>query len=254
MATASAADKRRILAEIARTQSHRKDSPTGRTLKLTLIGILIPAFVLVLFWGISFFSTPCQVLQVRALVKEQILELEKVGRNEAPLSYSNSGFGKMMEPVRGMSPEIRQQAAREMGRLFQARENAELNSYFAMPAAKRATELDRRIKGEEERRKARDTERAMSANRPQASPPATRSIGKGNSGADGGAVQAPVAGNNSSGGRPSGRRSGTEESRNVRSKQRIDSTTPEERSRQAEYWRAMELRRTQLGLGSGRGR
>jgi len=250
MDTASVADKRRVLAEMARTQSHRKDSPTGRTLKWTGIGIFILVFGLVLFWRSGFFSTAKQVLQVRALVKEQILELEKVGRNEAPLTYGNTGFGKMMEPVQGMSAEIRQQAFHEMRRLFRARENAELNSYFAMPAAKRATELDRRIKAEEERRKARDAERAMSANRPQASPPATQSVGKGNSGA----AQAPIAGNDLGGGRPSGGRSGTEESRNVRSKKRIDSTTPEERSRQAEYRRAMEQRRTQLGLGNGRGR
>jgi hypothetical protein len=128
----------------------------------------------------------------------------------------------------------REQARAEIGRLFEARETAEVESYFALPPDRRAAELERRIKAEEERRQAREAERsqrtAESGGRP-GGPPGARG-----------------------GGPPPGgrRRDGSEEGRNARSKQYLDKTSAESRARRTEYRRAKDQRRIQLGLAPRR--
>ena len=61
-----------------------------------------------------------------------------------------------------------------------------------------------------------------------------------------------ASGNSTSGGRPSGgpTSGGSEESRNKWRKDMIDRTSPEQRADYIEYRRAMDQRRTQLGLPS----
>lgn len=233
----STAEKRRAVAALAAERDAR--GSRSRTLKRCLAVLL--ALLLIAFpslWALGFFSSPRAVAEVRQLVDRQVLEYERIARGEVPYESAPS-FGPMMEKMRDLPREQREQVGPEMGRLFQARERAELASYFRLPPADRQAELDRRIKAEEERRKAWQAEREK-RNQQQA--------GAGGPGGDRGGDRGG-GGANTGGGRPGGGR--TEEGRNDRSKRRIDQSTPEQRAQATEYRRAMDVRRTQLGLPAG---
>jgi len=197
------------------------------------------------------------------MVDEQIVELQKVARNEAPLTYNDTGFRQSWERMRDMPPEVRQKAREEMDRLFQAREQAEQRSYFAMPPQQRQQELDRRIKAEQARRQQRGNRSRGNGGNGGQGGQGNRPAGGQARGTNGGAAQANAAGSPRSagggqsggaGGRPAGTRGGSDEARTARSKRRIDSTDPDERAQNAEYRRLMDLRRQQMGLTPGRGR
>lgn len=239
MATASSFDRRRALAALARERDAGRSS--ARTIGWVVTGLLLLALlVLGGLWLAGFFGVAPEVREIRGLVDEQIVELRRVARNEAPLSYESPGFGAVLDRVRDLPPEVRREAGREVGRLFEARERAEMESFFNMPPERRQAELDRRIQAEEARRKAREAERARreTARAAQAGGPAG-----GGGGPPGGPPPA----------RPRGR-SSTEDERNARSKSRIDRSSPDERARRTEYRRAIDERRTQLGLPSQGGR
>jgi len=195
-------------------------------------------------WVTGFFRVPPELAAVRAAIDEEVGRLRLVARNEAPLSFDGGSFEAVFDTVRQVPRAHRLAAQREMGRLFEARETAEVDSFFGLPPDRRTAEIDRRIKAEEERRQAwaaararRDAERAAGPRREQAG------IGPTDTGTGG----AP-----SSRGGPSRRSDGTEESRNARAKQRIDKSTAESRARRLEYRRLIEQRRIQLGLAGGR--
>ena len=276
MATGSAADKRLFLARLAEARDSSEGGPRKRLLSRTaaaLVGVTVLALLGV--WMSGVFSTPKELLEIRTVVDEQIDQLQKVARNEAPLTYNDTGFRQVWERMRDMSPEVREQAREEMARLLRAREQAEQRSYFAMPPQERQKELDRRIQAEEARRKAWQQQRA---NRNRGTGGNGRQGGaggqdgqgnrapggQGRGGANGGAAQANAtgtpaarggaAGGGQGGGRPAATRGGSDEARTARSKRRIDSTDPDERAQNAEYRRQMDLRRQQLGISPGRGR
>jgi hypothetical protein len=249
--------RRQALADMAR--SRRAEGSTGRWVRRIAAGVIVLAVISwAILWLLGFFSTPKEVLAVRALVDGQVAELERVARNEVPLSYEGGSFGAMFETMRQVPEAYRDQARAEMGRLFAARERAEIDSFFAMPPAQRQAELDRRIQAEDARRRAwqaerasreasRGTEAARGGGRP--------AEGGGRPGAGGprGGVQAGGSprGQTVSAGPPGQRgrgRSRTEESRNMRSKWRIDRSTAESRARRTEYRRAKDQRRIELGV------
>jgi len=275
MATVSTAEKRVFLARLAEARDSSEGGPKKRLLARVAVAIVIMALLALLgLWISGFFSAPKELVEIRTMVNEQIVQLQKVARNEAPLTYNDTGFRQSWERMRDMPPEVREQAREEMERLFQAREQAEQRSYFAMPPQERQKELDRRIKAEEARRQAWQQRRA-NGNRGnggngrqggaggQGGQSNNASGGQGRGGATGGAAQANAAGSprtagggqgGGSGGRPTGTRGGSDEARTARSKRRIDSTDPDERAQNAEYRRLMDVRREQLGITPGRGR
>jgi hypothetical protein len=237
---ATVSSRRQALADLAR--SRRAEGSTGRLIRRTAVGVILAALIgWIVLWLLGFFSTPKEVLAVRALVDGQVAELERVARNEAPLSYEGGSFGAMFETMRQVPEAYRDQARAEMGRLFAARERAEIDSFFAMPPAQRQAELDRRIQAEDARRRAWQAERA------------SREASRGG-GPRGGDSQAagtrggppPAAGPPSSGGRRRG--DGTEDSRNMRRKSRLDRSTAESRARRTEYRRLKDQRRIELGI------
>ena len=239
-----ASDRRRALADLVREGGGERSS--GGLLRRTAIGLIVAALLaLLLAWLCGFFSVPREVLEIRGLVDGEIVELRKVARNEAPLTYDSAAYGAVFDRVRDLPPDLRRQAGREVGRLFAAREQAEMDSYFNLPPERRQAELDRRIKADEDRRKAREAARAERESQRPAQPAGPPTAG-GPGGPPGGA-----------GGPPTGRgrgRSTTEDERNARSKSRIDRSSPDERARRTEYRRAIDERRTQLGLPTRGGR
>jgi len=231
-ATVSA--RREALSELVR--SRRGSGLTGPLVRWLAVGfVALCLAALAGLWLAGYFSTPREVLAVRAAVDGQVAELEKMSRGEVPFGEGSQSFGPIMQAMRDVPEQYRDQARGEMGRLFEAREAAEVNSYFAVPPEQRAAELDRRIKEEEARRARWEADRDR------------RMAGRGGPQAGGGSPQA--AAQAGAGAAPSRRRGdGSEESRNDRSKQRLDQTSAASRARSTEYRRAKDQRRIQLGL------
>jgi hypothetical protein len=230
--TATVSARRQALAEFARSQ---RSSWLSGWLRPAAIGIVgLGLLGLAVLWLLGFFSSPREVLAVRAAVDGQMAELERMARGEVPYGEGSASFAPVMQAMRDVPEQYREQARREMGRLFEARERAEVSSYFAIPPERRAAELDRRIKEEESRRARWQAERDR------------RTTDRG----DGSAARGPQA----AGGRQGGaggqprQRDRSEEGRNTRSKQRLDRSTADARARSTEYRRAKDQRRIQLGL------
>lgn len=270
MAITSAREKRLFLARLAEARDASQGGRQGRTgvgrtgmlvLLVLLVMLTLALAALLWLWTSGFFTTPKAVLEIRAMVDEQIVQLERVARNEALLPHDTSIFREGISRVRDMDPGVRAQVRSEMDRLGRARDKAELQSYFALPPKERRDELDRRIKAEESRRQA-SQQRASQKSSSQNSSRGGSGQGSGSGSGSGtrGSPQAASAGA-PAGARPAGaggagppRPGGTEEERNARRKQRLDTSSPEARAQGAEYRRAMAARRQQLGLVSGRGR
>ena len=86
-------EKRLLLARLAEAQDSARGGPKRRALKRTAAVLVLVALVVALMlWLSSFFSTPKEVLEIRAMVDEQLGQLQKVARNEAPLTYDSSNF------------------------------------------------------------------------------------------------------------------------------------------------------------------
>jgi hypothetical protein len=242
MATASAADKRRLLADLATSRRGGRGAFLGRVAGALGVGV---AVLFVILWLAGWFSGPRSVREVRGLVDEQIAILERVARNETPMMEAS--FAPVFERMRDMPREYREQVRGDLGRLFAAREAAEINSFFTLPPAERQAELDRRIRAEQARRQSREAGRG----------PGSGGRGPGDSGDRwGGRAEGGPGGGNpqAGGGTPPGPRrgGGTEEDRNLRRKASIDRTTPEQRARRAEYRRVLQERREQLAASGGR--
>ena len=249
-------EKRILLARLADARDSARGGPKRRALIRAVVALVIVAIVVCLIlWFLGFFSTPKEVLEIRTMVDEQIGQLQKVARNEAPLTYDTANFRQNWDRMRAMPPEVRDQVRNEMERLFRAREKAERQSYFAMPPQERQKELDRRIQAEQTRRQARQQRGNQNGgNSPNAGLGQSGPGGRGGNARGGGGGAPAGGGGGPAGGRPGGGRGGSEDARNARSKQRIDATSPEDRAQSVEYRRAMDARRQQLGLSPGRGR
>lgn len=266
MASATLDDRRRALRDFAARQDQA--AAGGRFGRRLLAGVVILAVIVAfLLWMFGFFSTPPAIAELKTLVDGQVAEYARAARGEVPFD-SVAGFGAIADKMRELPREYRAQAGQQMSRLGQARERAEMASYFRLAPAERQAELDRRIKADEERRKQWQTERqkrdaARAASGQQAS--VTGNGGQGRDGTGGGrSPGGGTAGPGGSGARPGGQQGGgapgggrptsSEEARNDRSKRRIDRSSPEERAQRTEYRRAIETRRSQLGLTGDGGR
>lgn len=273
MATASM-NRRQAVAAMA--ADRRREGAGARFWKRAGIALAVLALLTLFFlWAFGAFSTPAEVRAVQQAVDQQVAELDRMARGEIPYD-PGGGTSAVFETMRNMPEGYRDQARQQMGRLFEARERAEMASYFATPGPQRQAEMDRRIKAEEERRR---QWRAEWANRDQnqggnaggrGGPPGNAMAG-GPGGPGGGGPGGPgggwggrgggpggggPGGGPGGGGPPGGGRGGTrtEEGRNDRSKQRLDRTSPEQRAQSTEYRRAKEARRQELGLSGGGGR
>lgn len=235
----SQADRRRMVAALAADRDER--AAGSRMARRAAVLALILLCLLALFRGMGLFSAPRAVADVERLVDQQVAEYARVARGEVPFTSAPS-FGAVRDKLRDVPREYREQVGEQLGRLWEARERAETASYFQLPPAQRQAELDRRIKAEEARKRAREAEREERG-RPQAA----SGTQAGNGGPGG--QQGPGGGGPGSAGQGGPVSvSRTEDGRNERIKRRIDRSTPEERSMRAEYRRAMDARRLQLGL------
>jgi hypothetical protein len=129
---------------------------------------------------------------------------------------------QMREEFRNVPEDVRDRMFEDRRRQWEAREQKELNDFFALAPAQQIAEIDEDIKEEEERRKRWEQRRAERGNR------------QGN--AQGG-----------QGGRGGGNRGAGRDSLERR-KSYLDNTSPTSRAQRSEYRRMREERRKQLGL------
>lgn len=237
----------------AMERDSRKSAGAGTWLKRGGAAAAVVVLLLLVWgWTAGWFSTPRQVAEVRGVINQQIADLDKVARGEVPYDGGpdmRKVFGSMRDLPEGMRDRVRG----DIGRLMEASERAQVNSYFLLPPAQRQAELDRRLKAEQDRRKQFAAGRG---GRGQGGPPGAANAqkgagqkngggpGGGGSGGPGGGGGRPGGGGGGGGGGPRG---GSEEDRNNRRKTALDNTDPEQRSRRAEYRRQMEERRQQNG-------
>jgi hypothetical protein len=269
---ATAAGRREALAELVRDRQQASGDSRRRLARIAGMVAAVAALIGLVIWLFGPARTPPELRAVQAAVDAEMARLAAVARNEQPFD-GDSGMGTIMQQMRTVPREQREQAWREMGRLYEARETAAVNSFFALPAAERQAELDRRIRAEDERRQAREA--AWAAARERASARSGERGGGGRGGERGtnerggserggspwagrssqaGGAGGPQTGGQTTGGggAPAGRGAWTEESRNDRSKSAIDRTSPEQRARRAEYRRLVAERRAQMGQPQGR--
>lgn len=256
MRTMSAGEARRALASMERDS--KPSTGVGTWIKRVLIlAAVVGLLTLVWGWAMGWFSTPARVLEVRAVIDQQIADLDKVSTGQAPYA-GGPDMGKVFGTMRDLPEGMRDQVRRDIGRLMEASERAQVNSFFNLPPAQRQAELDRRIKAEDDRRNqfmAERAKRASGGDRPQGerpqgggAPDARRGGGGGGGGGGG------PGGRGGPGGQGGGgtRRGFSEEDRNNRRKAGLDRTDPGQRARRTEYRRQMEERRQQLGGGGSR--
>ena len=257
MRTLSAAEVRRALAANERSSGAR--TAVGDWLKRGAIAAVVLLLLALLSgWALGWYSTPAQVLDVRAAINDQIAELDKVSKGQTPYS-GGPDMGKVRDSMRNLPEGMRDRVRRDFGRLMEASETAQVNSFFLVPPAQRQAELDRRIKAEDDAWKKRAADRSKGGNRGS-----SRGMA---GGAPAGAPQTggppgggQIASNRGGGGGGPGGGSGgqrgrfSEDDRNNRRKSMLDNSDPEQRGRRAEYRRQMDERRQQSGGGGRPGR
>jgi hypothetical protein len=129
------------------------------------------------------------------------------------------------QKIEALPEHLRPQAERGGGSMFRTAMRARMDAYFNAPPAQRNAVLDRQIDEMEVMRKAFEAAEKVTA-----------AIG----GGGGSTATAPPPGGP--------RRSTNEEERNKFRKGIIDRTSPAERARYVEYWRAVAERREKRGL------
>lgn len=252
MASASAADTRRALRELAAERNGSKKG--GWLIWIVLLALLLALLFGGVGWALGWFTTPKQVAEFKALVDKEVTDLDKMSRGEKPFSESFDSMRPMFEKMRELPREVREE---QMARLIEARSRAEANSYFAVPPQQRDAEMARRLKAEDDRRKQWMQRRQEGgqggppggANRQASSQPNAGRGGPPGGGPPGGGRGGPGGGG---GGPPGGgRRGGTEDSSNARRLAGINRTSPDDRARQTEYRRLRDEARARSGGGGG---
>ena len=247
MVTVSTFNRRRRPAFEASRNGASRSAVNRKRLAVRLLAALALLALLVTggLWAAGVFSDPAEVRALRQAVDEQVARYDQIASGNGSFSGSGDSFGSMFEMMRSVPEGSRDQIRREMGRLFEARERAEINSFFAMSPDQRMNELDRRIRDEDAQREARRAEWAQRQSSGDAQGGSRGPRGGGDAGGRGG----PPGGGSPGRGRG---RSSTEEQRNEWRKQRLDNGSPQGRAQRDEYRRLMRERREQLGLSGGR--
>lgn len=251
MVTVSSFNRRRRPAfEASRNGSSRSSVNKKRLALQVLAGLAVMALLVTgVLWAGGAFSDPAEVRALRSEVDRQVAQYNQVAAGNGSFSGSGGDFGSMFEMMRNVPEGYRDQVRGEMGRLFEARERAEINSFFSMSPDQRMAELDRRIQDEDARREARRqqwAQRQSSGDQPRG--PGGDAGGRGGP-PGGGAAQ----GGSGDRGRGRGRgRPTSDEQRQQWRVSRLDNTSPQGRAQRDEYRRLMRERREQLGLSGGR--
>ncbi len=222
-------------------------SPGTRVARWSAGAVAAVLLVATIAWWLGWFglATDPRLVEIRTLQTEAQRQFAAQGgpNTLAEASAAVAAMNAIREKVESLPEPLRDAARQNGGNFFRSTMRARINAYFALPPAERQGELDRQIKQEELFRQAWEAARSPR----QASGDAAAGAGAAGStaaaGGPGGGAASP--GGPGFGGPPRG---GSEEDRNRWRKNIIDTTSPEQRARYVEYRRAMDARRSQLGL------
>jgi len=249
MVTVSSFNRRRRPAFEASRNGRSRSPVNGKRLALqVLVGLAVMALLVTgVLWAGGAFSDPAEVRALRSEVDRQVAQYDQIAAGNGTFSGSAGDFGSMFEMMRSVPEGYRDQVRGEMGRLFEARERAEINSFFNMSPDQRMAELDRRIQDENAQREARRqqwSQRQSSGDQSRG----PRGDAGGRGGPPGGGAAQGGGGDRGRGrGRPT-----SDEQRQQWRVSRLDNTSPQGRAQRDEYRRLMRERREQLGLSGGR--
>jgi hypothetical protein len=177
------------------------------------------------------------------VVDPRVVEIRKL-REELAAKYPNGAaptdlgaatamateMAIIRQKIEALPEHLRPQAEQGGGTMFRTAMRARINAYFNAPPAQRDAVLDRQIDEMEVMRQAFEAAEKVTA-----------AFGGGGGGSGGASPSATPP----SGGPP---RSTNEEERNKFRKGIIDRTSPAERARYVEYWRAVAERREKRGM------
>jgi hypothetical protein len=213
----------------ARSSAAAADRPAGVGRWLAALAVLAALALLGAWWLGSF----------GAAVDPRVAEIRKQ-REELAAKYPNGAaptnlgaatamateMASIRQKIEALPEHLRPQAEQGGGSMVRTAMRARINAYFNAPPAQRDAVLDRQIDEMEVMRQAFEAAEKVTA-----------AFG-------GGGVSAPSA-TPPFGGPP---RSTNEEERNKFRKGIIDRTSPSERARYVEYWRAVAERREKRGM------
>ena len=218
----------------ARSSAAAADRPAGVGRWLAALAVLA-ALALLGAWWLGWFG---------AAVDPRVVEIRKL-REELAAKYPNGAaptdlgaatamateMASIRQKIDALPEHLRPQAEQGGGTMFRTAMRARINAYFNAPPAQRDAVLDRQIDEMEVMRQAFEAAEKVTA-----------AFGGGGGGGGGGASPSATP---PSGGPP---RTTNEEERNKFRKGIIDRTSPAERARYVEYWRAVAERREKRGM------
>jgi len=203
----------------------------------------VAAFVVVVLLGVGlgvywWRSGPAPDPAVEKVVAMQAQIMPAEGKRPS-VDQQVAAMTEMGKNMRELSPEQRQQVFQRSG--FRERIRHDLDTYFELPVDKRQAFLDEKIDEMEKMRKAFQKMREQNE--------------KNGGAAGGGPFGGGGPGGGPGGGGPGGPNSGTPQAtRHERMRGMLDSTTPEERARGAEFFADLMKRREERGLPAFPGR
>jgi hypothetical protein len=224
----------------ARLSPAAADRPAGVGRWIAALAAVV-ALALLGAWWLGWFGAAVdpRVAEIQKL-REELAAKYPDGRGPANLVEATAMATDMYalrQKIEALPEDLRPQAERGGGSMFRNAMRARIDAYFTAPPPQREAVLDRQIDEMEIMRKAFEAAEKVTA----AFGGGGASNGGGGSGGGAGAgAAAPPPGGPM--------RSTNEEERNKFRKGIIDRTSPAERARYVEYWRAVGERREQRGL------
>jgi hypothetical protein len=205
------------------------------------LGVVLLGFVgFLIAWlaGWIRFGTDPRVAEIRSLQQDLQTKFTGGPANEAQAKEMVAAIGTMMQKMNDLPPNLRREAMSGRSFMGGGMQN-NVKSYFAAPPEDRKKILDKQIDQMEMMAKAFASSGGMRGGPPGGGPPGGGPPGGGGAGGQ--------AGGPPGGGPP---RTGGEDGRNSWRKNMIDRTSPGQRAQFNEYFRAMEERRKERGMGS----
>ncbi len=205
-------------------------------ISLGVVALGLVGFLVAWLAGWIRFGTDPRVTELRTLQQEMQAKFAEGPANEAQAKEMVAAMGTMRQKMEDLPPNLRREAMGGMNPMRGMQTG--MKNYFAAPPEDRKKILDKQIDQMDMMAKA-----FASAGGMRGGPPGGAGGPPGGAGGGAGAQ----AGGPPGGGPP---RTGGEDGRNNWRKQMIDRTSPGQRAQFNEYFRAMEERRKERGMGS----
>ena len=221
---------------------------------LAAVGVLV-ALGLLAAWLLGWFGAAVdpRVAEIRQLRADlaATFPADRGPANLAEATTMATAMNGIREKIEALPERLRPEAERGGGNMFRTAMRARIDAYFNAPPAQREAVLDRQIDEMEFMNKAFEAARAVTAvvgGNAGGSAPAASGAGAAGGNGSGPGGSGPGGGGPGGGGPRGPWQTRSEEERNKFRKGIIDRTSPAERARYVEYWRAVGEQRDKRGL------